>query len=242
MMRGLYTATAGMATEMSAIDVLTNNMANTNTTGFKEDFETLVRQGANPLSYGENGLVRGTGILDVQTSINLAQGSLNQTGNPLDLALQGPGMFAMQSGTGTVYARNGHFHLSATRQLISDAGNPVLGANGAPITLPDPKGQPITINATGAIQVGSAVVGQIGVFNASGWQKVGNGTYTASGPATPVTTTLVKQGMLEMANLDLSQAMGTLMGIERAYEASSQLQRNEDQIEQQAVNDVGRMP
>lgn len=242
MLRGLYTATAGMASEMAAIDVLTNNMANSNTVGFKEDFETLVRQGANPLSYGEGGLVRGTGVLNVQTSINLAQGSLNQTGNPLDLALQGPGMLALQNGTGRTYTRDGHLHLSATRQLVTAAGNPVLGTNGAPITLPDPQGRPITILTTGAVQLGGVTVGQIGVFNASGWHKAGDSTYAPTGPVTAIPTTVVRQGMLEMANLDMAQAMGNLMGVERAYEAASQLQRTEDQIAQQAANDVGRMP
>jgi flagellar basal body rod protein FlgG len=243
MLRGLYTATAGMASEMAAIDVLTNNLANSDTTGFKEDFETLVRQGANPLSYGEGGLVRGTGVLNVRTSIDLTEGSLDQTGNPLDLALLGTGMFGLQTAQGTVYTRDGRFHLSATRQLIAADGSPVLGANGAPITLPDPQGQPIVIGPTGAITVNGATVGTVGIFTASGWQNAGNGAYRAAGPVTAApAATMIKQGMLEAANLDLTQAMGMLMTIERAYQAASQMQHMQDQLAQQAANDVGKLP
>jgi flagellar basal body rod protein FlgG len=230
-----------MATEMSAIDVLTNNLANVDTAGFKEDFGTLVWQAANPLSYGEGGLVRATGVLSVQTSLNLNQGNLQTTNNPLDLALQGQGMFGVRTAQGTVYTRNGQFHLSATRQLVSAAGNPVLGANGALLTLPDPQGQPIVVNATGAVQVGTTTVGQIGVFNAAGWLNAGNDTYTPSGTVTAATGATIQQGMLEMPNMDLSQTMGQLMGVERAYEAASQLQHTEDQIAQSAANDVGRV-
>jgi flagellar basal-body rod protein FlgF len=242
MLRGIYTATAGMVSEMSAIDVLTNNLANTNTAGFKEDFATLVRQGANPLSYGEGGLVLATGVLNAQTSVDMTEGSLQVTGNPLDLALQGSGMFAVRSGQATSYTRNGRFHLSATRQLINQDGAAVLGANGQPITLPDPQGQPIVVGPTGSITLGGAPVGQIGVFDAAGWQNAGNGTYQPIGAASATTASIIKQGMLEGANLDLAQAMGMLMTVERAYEATSQLQRTQDQIAQQAANDVGKMP
>jgi flagellar basal-body rod protein FlgF len=242
MLRGLYTATAGMVSEMSAIDVLTNNLANANTVGFKEDFETLVRQGANPLSYGEGGLVRATGVLNIQTGVDLTQGSLQQTGNPLDLALQGPGMFGIRNGQGTVYTRNGRFHLSATRQLVSIEGAPVLGKNGQPITLPDPQGQPIVIRDNGSLLIGTRTVGQIGIFSAAGWQKAGNGGYNPTGPVTTASTILVKQGMLEATNLDMTQAMGAIMTAERAYEASVQMQHMQDQIAQQAANDVGKLP
>lgn len=243
MLRGLYTATAGMASEMAAIDVLTNNLANSNTTGFKEDFETLVRQGANPLSFGEGGLVRGTGVLNVQTGVDMTQGSLNQTGNPLDLALQGTGMFGVQTAQGTVYTRDGRLHLSATRQLITANGSPVLGANGTPITLPDPQGQPIVVGPTGAITVNGANVGTIGIFTANSWQNVGDGTYRAASPVRAATTaTTIQQGMLEAANLDLTQAMGMLMTVERAYQAASQVQHMQDQLAQQAANDVGKLP
>ncbi len=242
MLQGLYTATAGMVTEMAAVDVLSNNLANADTVGFKEDFETLVRQGANPKSYGMGGAVRGTGVLDVKTGIDFTLGSMRQTSNPLDVALQGPGMFGIQSGGGAVYARNGRFHLSATRQLVNVDGNAVLGTNGQPITLPDPQGQPIVIRGDGTVQVGSGVAGQIGIFGATGWQKAGNGTYTPIGTAATITTTQVRQGALEMTNLDLTLALGSVMGAERAYEAAVQMQHMQDQIAQQAANDIGKLP
>lgn len=243
MLRGLYTATAGMATEMSAIQLLSNNVANANTIGFKEDFETLLRQGANPLSYGEGGLVRGTGVLSVKTGVDINQGSLHATNNPFDLALQGSGMFGVQSAGGVVYTRNGRFSLSATGQLTTESGNVVLGANGQPLRLPDPQGQPVLIKPDGTIVEGSTTVGQIGVFAAPTWLKAGNDSYTPSGGAVTATTaTPIKQGMLEQGNVDLVNTMGAIMTAERSYEAASQMQKYEDQMLQQGANDVGKMP
>ncbi len=244
MLRGLYTATAGMASEMSAIDLLSNNVANTNTEGFKEDFETLLRQAANPLSYGEAGLVRGTGVLSVKTAVDLSQGPLTQSNSPLDLALQGNGFFALQSPGGVAYSRNGRFHLSPTGQLTSEGGNLLLGVNAQPLTLPDPQGQAIIIKQDGTVSVGGTAVGQIGVFDAPSWQKGGNDLYTPGPGATaaPISTTLVRQGMIEGSNIDLVSTMGAIMSTERSYEADSQLQKMEDEMLQQGVSDVGRMP
>lgn len=242
MLRGIYTSTASMVTNMSAIELLSNNVANTNTVGFKEDFETLVRQAANPLSYGEGGLVRGTGILNLQTGVNLTQGSFHATDGPLDLALQGPGMFAMQSADGTVYGRNGRFHLSSTGQLVTESGNVVLDNQGQPINIPDPQGNPITIREDGTIIIGNATIAQIGVYNSTDWQKAGNWLYTPTGPVTAVTTTPIKQGILELANVDLVHEMGAIMTAERSYEAALQIQHTQDQMLQQSVNDVARLP
>lgn len=241
MLRGMYTATAGMVSQMSAIDLLTNNVANANTMGFKEDFETLVRQDANPQSYGEGGQVRGTGVLSLKTGVNLTQGSLQSTGNPLDLALQGPGMFGLQTAQGVVYARNGRFHLSSAGQVVTEAGNVLLDASGKPLSLPDPQGSAVTIREDGTVTVGNTTAGQVGVFTAANWNKAGNWVYAPTGRATAITTTPIKQGMLEQGNVDLVSVMGSIMSAERSYEASSQIQRTIDQMAQQAANDVGKV-
>jgi flagellar basal-body rod protein FlgF len=242
MIRGFYTATAGMASEMTAINLLANNVANANTEGFKEDFETVFRQAANPLSYGMGGLVRGTGVLSVQSGADLTQGALTQSRNPLDLALQGPGFFAVQSSRGTVYTRNGQFLLSATGQLTTEGGNLVLDVNGRPITVPDPQGKAILVNQDGTLIVGGTTIAKIGVFNAAAWQKTGNDLYLPTTPATPVTGTIVRQSMIEGSNVDLVSEMGTIMSVERSYEASSQFQQAQDQILQLSVNDIGKLP
>lgn len=242
MLRGFYTATAGMATEMSAIDLLTNNVSNSTTVGFKEDFASLLRQGANPLSYGDGGLVTGTGILSVNTTPNLSQGPLTQTNGQFDVALQGPGMFGLNSPAGPVYTRNGRFQVNALNQLVTESGNFVLDVNGHPIQLPDQQGQPVNIAKNGDVQVGNTKIATIGVFNAAGWKKAGNWLYAPTGPVTNLTTTPVQQGMLEASNVDLVSTMGTIMSVERSYEAANQLQKQEDTILQSSVNDIARMP
>lgn len=241
MLRGLYTATAGMAAQMAAIDLLSNNVANSNTLGFKEDFESLVRGAANPLSYGMGGLVRGTGIMSVNQSLDLTQGSLSQTGRTFDLALQGPGMFGVRTASGVSYTRNGRFHLNPQLQVVTDTGNLVLDSTGRPLQLPDPQGRQVAVREDGTIAMDGTVVGQFGVFDATGWQKAGNGLYAPVGTARTISTSTVRQGMVENANADLVQTMGALMTTERAYEAAAQLQHSEDQILQQSANDLGRI-
>ena len=243
MLRGFYTASAGMASQMAALDLLSNNIANVNSIGYKTDFEMLVRQTSSPLSYGMNGVVRGTGTLSVRQSLDLGQGSLIQTGRTFDLALQGSGMFAVRSPGGAInYTRDGRFHLDAQRQLVDDSGNAVLSAAGQPMTLPDNQGQTFTVETTGTIRLSDATYGQVGVFDAAGgWQKGGNGLYAPVGAAQVVSSTPVRQGMVENANLDLVRTMGMIMSVQRSYEAATQLQHTEDQILQQSVNDVGRV-
>lgn len=240
MLRGIYTAVAGMATEMNDMNILSNNISNDNTVGFKGDFETLVRDAANPLSYGMGGLVRGTGVLHVVSSLDLSQGALTQTGNQLDVALQGQGMFGMQLGASTLFTRNGRFHVTATGQLALDNGGLVLDVNQKPIQIPDPQGQAITIHTDGTIQIGNATVGRIGVFTTSSFIQNGNAQYSAAGPVTTVNTT-IRQGLLEQSNVDLTSTMGAVMTSERAYNASSQFLKFQDQILQQTVNDVGKV-
>jgi flagellar basal-body rod protein FlgF len=238
---GFYMSTAGMASEMSALSVLSNNLANANTPGYKEDFETLLRQASNGLSYGMGGLVRSTGILDTRTQLDLTQGSLTNSTSPLDVALTGPGFFCIQSPTGVTYTRDGRFHLSPTGQLTGEDGGFVLDVAGRPIQLPDPQGQDIKIRPDGTINIGATNIGQIGVYNASAWTKNGNGQYSpVGGTATPISTTLMQQNMLETANVNVSTLMGSLMSIERSFEAASQLQKQSDQIQQQAVNDIAK--
>ncbi len=242
MFRGVYTSTAGMASQMAEIDQLSNNLANVDTVGYKEDFAALLQQPANPLSYGMGGLVRGTGVLSVNSTIDFSQGSLVPTGQPFDLALQGPGMFAIQSPTGISYTRNGRFHISAQNQLLSESGAVVLGANGQPLQLPDPQGNPVVIRTDGTISMNNGTVGQVGVYDApGGWTKSGNSLFTPNGPATAITTTTIQQGMLEQSNVNLTQTMGTLMAAERSYEAALQMQQNQNQILQSAVTDIAKL-
>jgi len=240
MLTGMYTATAGMATEMSAMDVISNNLSNSNTVGYREDFESLLREAANPQSYGMGGAVRSTGILQVQTKVDSSQGRVTPTDGPLDLALEGPGMFAVQTPNGIDYTRSGRLHRTPTGQLATEGGNLVLDTKGQPITIPDTQGKATTIKRDGTIYAGDVLAGQIGVSDSAGWTKVGNGLYAPTGPVTTVATPML-QGYIEESNIDLVQLMGSLMTVQRAFQAANQMQHSQDQILQQAVNDIARL-
>src|SRR5262249_25578975 len=155
--------------------------------------------------------------------------------NPLDLALQGPGMFAVRLADGTTaYSRNGRFHLSPTGQLTTEGGNLVLDTNSRPIQFPDPQGAAIVIRRDGSIFMGNTPIGRIGLFDATGWRKTGDALFTPSGTTTPSTSTNIQQSMLESANVDLSQTMSMIMNTQRSFEVASQMQRMQDQILQQS--------
>jgi flagellar basal body rod protein FlgG len=242
MLRGIYTSTAGMAAEMNTLEVLSNNLANVNTVGYKEDFQSHLREDAHLLSYGMGGLVRGTAAIGISTRIDIRPGNYNTTNNPLDLAIQGNGMFGLQLPDGTVaYTRNGRFHCTDLGQLANESGQLVLDGNGLPIVLPDPQGEPFNVTEDGTISLNSVPLAQVGVFNASDWSRAGNGLYLPVGTVGPATDVTIHSGMVEQSNTDLTSTMGRLMSAQRAYQASSQFQRMQDQLLQQSITDLGRV-
>jgi flagellar basal-body rod protein FlgF len=133
---GLYAACAGLVARAEAVDTLANNLANVNTNGFRGRHNTfssvLAQTGSSHLSV-LNQDANDYGILS-GTKLDTTQGVLQPTGNPMDVAIEGPGYFPVQTATGTVYTRAGNFRVSANHQLTTAQGDPVLGDNG-PITV-----------------------------------------------------------------------------------------------------------
>ncbi len=240
MIRGFYTAVAGMSSEMTDISALSNDVSNQATIGYKGDFDSMLMASANPLSYGMGGLVRGTGVLSTVTSLDLTQGALQQTTNPFDMALQGPGFFALQTPTGTMYTRNGAFHIAANGQLVNADGNVVLGANKAPIQFPDLQGKAVTVGVNGVVQVGTLTIGQIGVFNAAGWAKSGADLFTPVGAVTAAPQTFIRQSMLEQSNVNLSAVLGSMISSQRAFSASAQMQQYAYQMLTEATDSIAK--
>jgi len=157
--------------------------------------------------------------------LDMAQGNLEHTGNPLDLAVEGPGFFAVQTKAGTLYTRNGTFRISASRQLVTSAGDPVLGDSG-PINLPG--GGEVSISPDGTISVGGAVAGKLRVvsFNAKAQLTAAGGSYY-SVPASGLKSAgskgtehqgMVRQGMLESSNVNPVTAMVGLISAQRQAE------------------------
>ncbi|MDZ4051151.1 MAG: flagellar hook-basal body complex protein, partial [Limnobacter sp.] len=146
MMRSLWIAKTGLDAQQTQLDVISNNLANTATNGFKrsravfEDllYQTLRQPGAQTTEQTQvpSGLQIGTGVKPVSTVRNFAQGNLQQTGNTLDVAIQGEGWFAVNDAKGNeAYTRNGSFQLDGQGNLVTQEGYSVIGSNG-PINVP----------------------------------------------------------------------------------------------------------
>ncbi len=250
MIKGMYAATAGMVTMLTRAQQISNNIANVNTVGYREDTVRVtsfpqqlmnrVFGGASSPNIGS--LVNGT--VTESTFIRYAQAPLRATDNPLDMAIQGSGMFAVQTPQGVRYTRDGGFRRDGLNQLVTTRGDLVLDANLQPIALP---AGGTTMRANGEILVNDQVVGQVGLFDFAEPQqlvKVGNTQFEdarqLAQPLAAVGTT-VRQGYLEQSNVDPARAMTDLMVAQRTYEAAARMVQLQDEMTQRAANDLGRI-
>ncbi|SRR5581483_1063035 len=219
---GYYAACTALKTQSSALELVANNVANVNTAGYRgqiPSFESLLVESQRS---GETNswsrLLNQFAVLN-GSRLDLAEGNLQRTGNPLDFALEGPGFFAVQTKAGTLYTRNGSFQVSRSGQLLTSAGDPVLGSDG-PITLPL-NAEP-AISSDGTISIGGAVAGKVKVVEfAPGAQieALGGSYYAAPAKAAAAALrTQVRQGMLESSNVNPVSAVVRLISAQREAE------------------------
>jgi flagellar basal-body rod protein FlgF/flagellar basal-body rod protein FlgG len=219
---GYYAACTALKTQSNALELVANNVANVNTTGYRgqiPSFESLLVQSQNstPMS-GWSHLLNQFSVMK-GTRLDLTEGNLERTGNPMDFALEGPGFFAVQTKAGTLYTRNGNFRISASGQLLTSAGDPVLGTGG-PITLP-PNAQP-SISGDGTVSVDGAVAGKLTIVDfPPGTQVEAVGSSYYSAPVTAVMPAIhaqIRQGMLESSNVNPVAATVELITAQREAE------------------------
>src|ERR1051325_8393281 len=262
MLRALYTAATGMQAQQVNIDTIANNIANVNTTGYKQgraEFQDLLYQNIRSAGTASSssstypvGLQLGMGTRPVATAKIYSHGDFQQTGNPLDLAIQGTGFFQVSLPRGeTGFTRDGTFHLNAQGALSTADGN-VLEPQ---ITIP-PGAQNIVIGADGTVSVtvsGQNAAQQVGTIqlanfqNAGGLNPVGGNLFmatTASGDAitgAPGQTGLgtINQGFLEQSNVDIVKEMVNMIVAQRAYEVNSNAIKVADDMLSQ-INNLSR--
>ncbi len=218
---GYYAAVSGLRAQTQALEVLANNMANVVTTCDRAQnapFRWLLagdaESGGNPLQRAGNSFSAIGG-----SQIDWAAGNLEKTGNPLDLAIEGSGFFAVQTAAGTLYTRNGNFRVAAASgQLVDAQGNAVLGTQG-PVSIP---GGEVTISADGTISAGGAIAGQIALYEFDRkcpLAAAGNVYYAAPlGAARAAASSALRQGMLESSNVNEVTAMVELITVQRHTE------------------------
>ncbi len=217
---GYYAALSGLLARSQALDTAANNLANASTNGFRaeKDFFRDAVLGPNASSSQLNGVLNDFGVLG-GNHIDLGQGQLTATGNPLDVALQGPGFFTVQTVNGPRYTRDGAFQRAATGILKTSRNETVLGANGKAIVLPPGK---VEIAPDGTISIAGGVAGKLAVVDfPAGTPIVPEGTalYRApAGSAVANTSAEVHQGSIEGSNLNIVNGTMQLMLIQRQAE------------------------
>jgi flagellar basal-body rod protein FlgG len=255
-MQALHTAATGMAAQELNVQVISNNIANLRTTGFKKQtaafqdliYEHIRRVGAQASDQGTIlpvGVDIGGGVKTVGTPRSMTQGTLSQTGNDLDLAISGEGFFKILMPDGTYqYTRDGTFQMDNQGRVVTAGGNPVQPT----ITIPN-NASGITVNEQGQVTVtlpGSStntVLGQIGLtrfINKAGLQPVGSNQFietTSSGTPQDGTANSegygkITQGSLEQANVDVVSEMSDLIAAQRAYEMNAKVISAADQMMQ----------
>jgi len=241
---GYYAACAGLAAQTQALELVANNLANLGTTGYRGQqatFRSLVAGGGtvawNPL----NAAVNDFGVLG-GSRIDRATGSLNATGNPLDLGVAGAGFLVVQSSEGVAYTRNGSFHTTPTGQLVTSQGDGVLGEQG-PITLPNGA---VAVSADGTVSVDGAVVAKLRLAEFApdtSLRAIGNALYAApAGSALPAAASSIRQGMLEASNVSPVDGVVQLITIQRNAEMMQRaLTLFDTQFNQTAAQDLPRV-
>jgi flagellar basal-body rod protein FlgF/flagellar basal-body rod protein FlgG len=218
---GYYAAMTGLVARSQALDTAASNLANAQTPGYRAEREYFrsALLGPDALDSQLGQTVNNFGLLGGDR-LNLGQGALDQTGNPLDLAIEGEGFFQVQTPNGLRYTRDGGFHRSQKGQLVTAAGEPVISAAGQPI--PIPPGE-VTVGAGGEVSVAGGTVATVGVFTfPAGTQLTPEGTNRYLAPegvaSTLSKTAAVHQGAIEAANQDVIQGTLDLIVMQRQAE------------------------
>jgi flagellar basal-body rod protein FlgF len=241
MERGLYIAAAGMIAEQVRQDLISNDLANASTPGYKADdaeqssfSDLLLWNSSTGAPVGS--LSMGSRITKVVT--DLSQGPLQSTGNPLDCALEGSGFFAVQTSSGVRYTRDGQFMVDGRGRLTTDTGELVLGTSGKPITVGSTDPSKISIDQRGTVKVGNRTAGTLAVMSLTGAVKQGDTLFTGTPGVRPAGTSVI-QGSLEGSGVNPAEAMVDMIVSFRSYETTQRAIQSIDTELGRSANSVG---
>jgi flagellar basal-body rod protein FlgF len=224
MENGLQSGVQALGASQKRMEYIAANLANLQAPGYKRlgSFTHLVesaRAGAK------------SSKLETQSEIDFAQGQIEHTGNPLDLALDGDGFFAVETPSGEAYTRNGRFHLDSQGALLDQDGHPLVWEGGAGRF--QPVGEEITVDPSGAVRQGKNEVGRLKLVDFADRGQLafdGDGYFRASPRARPATATAeVRGGSLEHSNADSITELVSMIRVQRGFESATNLIRSIDQ-------------
>jgi flagellar basal-body rod protein FlgF len=234
------------------LDVIANNVANVNTAGFKADaslFEEYLSSGAHEDNFiGSDRRV--SYVQDRGTFRDLTQGAAEQTKNPLDVAIDGGGYLVVQTAGGERYTRDGGLQLNSQGQLVTVAGNPVLGTSGPIVFQPTDHDINVADDGTITVQEGTsrtdAMRGKLRLVSFTDAQKLlkeGANLYSAAGGAGQADTkSMVRQGFIEKSNVNAVGEMSRMIEVTRAYTQISTLLQQESDLHKTAIAKLADVP
>jgi len=260
MLKGLYAAASAMISGVNRQAVLTHNITNMNTAGFKQVMLTMEDWKKTEVSAATNGTTStnlppiyptspflgvtslgeiGLGVLNPPETYDFSQGALQTTNQPLDMAIQGDGFFKIRTPNGDRYTRDGRFHLDSNHNLVTVDSFFVLDKSGTPIKMPDGD---VTLSPDGTIVVGTQTVAQLGINSfANPKTDLTRDENTFAAVGTPLaSTSQVNNNVLESSNADLTTAMAQMLSIGRAYDAAQQMVTVQDGLLGKSIASLGR--
>lgn len=250
---GLWLSAAGMKVSEHRQTLLANNLANVETTGFKHDLAVIMQRqvesrespGGFPYAHPVlDGLSGGVNVRPAHYS--QAQGPIERTGRPLDIAIRGEGFFPVGDGEVTRYTRNGEFAVNTLGELImaNDSGRwRVLDAGGAPIVI-DPAGGELKVSQSGTFRQGDEVIGILApVINEDprAMRKVGENLFESTGGEMVPAGGSFVPGSRERSTFNAMEGLAAMIEASRAYQLNATMIQLQDQVTGQAVSTLGRV-
>lgn len=253
MLRGIYTTLSGMGNQQARLDVVTNNLANLESPGYKRDqvinstFANILIGLQSPFQKKLSPVgVSGLGTAVATVAVDLNQGPLVETGKDTDFALVGDGFFVFsvqtQEGPKELYSRDSSFHVDREGFLVNSRGDRLLSQSG-PIEVKDYN---FTVTADGKVQVEDGREYQLRVVefgNPGALQKEGDKYFstTAEAQMRDAETTEIHQGFIEQSNVDVTDEVTTMIQALRSYQAGQKLMQAHDELLEKAINQVGTL-
>ncbi|NHO32919.1 flagellar basal-body rod protein FlgF [Acetobacter fallax] len=239
-----YIALSRMDTQMRAMSVLANNLSNADTPGYKASHvlfsDYLVTQKGDHTAAGSSTEAYNQ---DRATWRDFTQGTLQQTGNPLDIAITGEGFFSVMTAQGVRLTRNGRFQRLADGRITDGAGNTLLDRTGQPVQL-RPEDRTINLASDGTLSTENGVAAEIGlvtVDNPYTLSGEGNQVFRATTPTRQMDTKELRQGMVEGSNVNAMTEMTQLVQLQRDFEVASNLVESESTRRQNAIDKITQL-
>jgi flagellar basal-body rod protein FlgG len=239
------------------LEILSNNLANTNTVGFKQDqthFQTyyLANLERPNTPVADRGLTQAPVFWSRLSSYtDHTSGPQKATGNRLDLAINGRGFFCVQTPQGLQYTRRGDFSIGADGLLVNNQGWPVLGENGeisvdSQADVTDPAGHEFLVDDSGNVSVDGSIIGKLRIVdfeNTDSLEKIGNTSFkprSANAVESAAKDFSISQGAVELSNVNALQMMTELIEVHRGYESYQKVIRSVDEVNSKIINEVGK--